>query len=135
VVNLHIGRRDGETVYGFYQKDNDLANLVLNKSGELLLKCNYSYISYSFSITAHNAKVYNIVNYTPKDFDFTNLYDGTKVTRIDTYGVVKKSETANTIGGKGLNDLVQGGGTIKYIKVVTSLPASPSNDTLYLIKQ
>jgi hypothetical protein len=27
------------------------------------------------------------------------------------------------------------GGSIKHIKVVTSLPASPSNDTLYLIKQ
>lgn len=45
------------------------------------------------------------------------------------------ADSANAIGGKGLNDLVQGGGTIKYIKVVTSLPASPSNDTLYLIKQ
>lgn len=45
------------------------------------------------------------------------------------------ADSANAIGGKGLNDLVQGGGTIKFIKVVTSLPASPSNDTLYLIKQ
>lgn len=45
------------------------------------------------------------------------------------------ADSANAIGGKGLNDLVQGGGNIKFIKVVTSLPASPSNDTLYLIKQ
>ena len=45
------------------------------------------------------------------------------------------ADSANAISGKGLNDLVQGGGTIKHIKVVTSLPASPSNDTLYLIKQ
>jgi hypothetical protein len=45
------------------------------------------------------------------------------------------ADSANAIGGKGLNDLVQGGGTIKYIKVVTSLPANASNDTLYLIKQ
>lgn len=45
------------------------------------------------------------------------------------------ADSANAIGGKGLNDLVQGGGNIKFIKVVTSLPANPSNDTLYLIKQ
>lgn len=45
------------------------------------------------------------------------------------------ADSANAIGGKGLYELVQGGGTIKHIKVVTSLPASPSNDTLYLIKQ
>lgn len=45
------------------------------------------------------------------------------------------ADSANAIGGKGLSDLVQGGGSIKHIKVVTSLPASPSNDTLYLIKQ
>lgn len=45
------------------------------------------------------------------------------------------AESANAIGGKGLDGLVQGGGDIKFIKVVTSLPASPSNDTLYLIKQ
>jgi hypothetical protein len=44
------------------------------------------------------------------------------------------ADSANAIGGKGLSDLVQGGGTIKFIKVVTSLPASPSSDTLYLIK-
>lgn len=45
------------------------------------------------------------------------------------------AESANAIGGKGLDGLVQGGGNIKHIKAVTSLPASPSNDTLYLIKQ
>jgi hypothetical protein len=45
------------------------------------------------------------------------------------------ADSTNAIGGKGLSDLVQGGGTIKHIKVVTSLPANPSNDTLYLIKQ
>lgn len=45
------------------------------------------------------------------------------------------ADSATAIGGKGLSDLVQGGGDIKFIKVVTSLPASPSNDTLYLIKQ
>lgn len=135
IANLHVGIRDGVTVYGFYQKNNDYAELVLNKSGEILLKCNYSYISYSFSMTAHNAKLYNIGDYTPKDFDFTKLYDGKKVTRIDSNGVVEKSDSANAIGGKGLDDLVQGGGTIKHIKVVTSLPANVSSDTLYLIKQ
>jgi hypothetical protein len=45
------------------------------------------------------------------------------------------ADSANAIGGKGLNDLVQGGGTIKHIKVVTALRQNPSNDTLYLIKQ
>lgn len=45
------------------------------------------------------------------------------------------ADSANAIGGKGLSDLVQGAGIIKFIKVVTSLPASPSNNTLYLIKQ
>lgn len=56
---------------------------------------------------------------------------------LETYTAPRATtaDSANAIGGKGLNDLVQGGGTIKFIKVVTSLPASPSNDTLYLIKQ
>lgn len=45
------------------------------------------------------------------------------------------ADSANAIGGKSVDDLVQGGGMIKYIKVVTALPANPSNDTLYLIKR
>lgn len=84
----------------------------------------------------------NIETYTSGDsYKLGGVAAADYATKLDitdgniTAAKATTADSANAIGGKGLHDLVQGDGTIKFIKAVTSLPASPSNDTLYLIKQ
>lgn len=72
----------------------------------------------------------NIESYTTSYAKTTDITEGNI-----TAAKATTADSANAIGGKSVDDLVQGGGMIKYIKVVTALPANPSNDTLYLIKQ
>lgn len=72
----------------------------------------------------------NIESYTTSYAKKTDITEGNI-----TAAKAATADSANAIGGKSVDDLVQGGGSIKHIKVVTALPQNPSNDTLYLIKQ
>jgi hypothetical protein len=114
--------------FRLYTNQSELSPVVTNAAAHTYGISNKITISPSGIYAGDSSKLGGVAasSYATKDDIANGNITAAKATTADS---------ANAIGGKGLNDLVQGGGTIKYIKVVTSLPASPSNDTLYLIKQ